>query len=108
MIGTPRMSLMDVNRKHPRFDFSMEVLCILPKYPVAALLTDLMDDFDLETQYSLVKAIEKLRGRGLVIGRANKTPNRTRPGRCAWIDEGCWDRACALGGRYWQRVYGDD
>ena len=108
MIGNQHMSLMDVNRKHPRFDFSMELLCILPKYPVAAMLCDIMDDLDLDAQHSIVKAIEKLRKRGLVVGRANKTPNRTRAGRCAWLDEGCWDRARAIGERYWQRVYGDD
>jgi len=97
-IAAPHLHMRD---QHERFDLAMELLCILPGPPRAAVQEDVLSDLGIK-QTQLMVLCRSLESRhGITVMRANA-------GGCRKISvsPNCGHKARIAAEHYWDTVYG--
>lgn len=99
--------VMFLNRGHPAFDESLEILCMLSKWPRVRLLADLCSDLGCRSQKHIEAQLTGLQERGfqVILSKAQLGGNGRRD-RAAWIELGGHEKAKAAAQAYFAEVYG--
>ena len=95
---------MFLNVDHKKYDFAMEVLCLLPHDPAMASMADLREDLRVENQRPIQDAIKTLvREHNLDIRTTNMGVGKSRGATIRWDSR---KHAVRLGEKYFETVYG--
>ena len=87
-----------------KYDFTMEVLCSLPREPVHIPVALLAEDFGLSGQALVRAAIARLQKRGILASLHHG--ERRGDGNQLWIERHGWRKAVDVGEKYWKKAYG--
>lgn len=98
---------MFLNRGHPAFDESLEILCMLSKWPSVRLLADLCSDLGCCSQKHVEAQLTGLQQRGfqVILSKAQLGAHGHRD-RAAWIELDGLEQASAAAQAYFAEVYG--
>lgn len=94
--------MLDLRKSDPNFDFDLEVLTMVPKEPAAVPIRDMAEDFALDGQVEVVKAIKRLNKAGFGVFTHHANGARSVSVRRAY-----WMRVQIAADHYWQSVYGE-
>jgi biotin operon repressor len=83
-------------------DFTMEVLCSLPLYPIVVSTLTISRDLGCTKVYPVWDAIKNIRAMGIDVF----TENSIGGGRVVAVTPESWLKAKIMGTAYWDRTYG--
>lgn len=91
---------MYLNKRHPKYDAAMEVLCFLPPEPACVPVNDIVADMGFEAQIAVNALFKSLGEQGITV----KTMVREGTGRVAMVRRSHWLAAQAQAELYWSEV----
>ena len=92
---------MTLHPDHPDFDPAMELLCMIPRDPLTASLSQLARDLGFYQQSEIQQLLTVLQGMGFKFHRG-LDPKR---GRTVCVRVNAWRRAEEAAEAYWAKVY---
>jgi len=91
--------MIATHQRHPSYSIDMELLCLLPVAPAAAVMKDIADDLGCDTVSELHPMMARLNRRGFKLTTFNDGG-----ARCLAISNDCWTKAKRVASDYLRTV----